>query len=291
MTGECLVCGAEAFEPYLGDLRRCGVCTFVTADLDAVPSASDLYADGYFQGEEYLDYEQDKAFLQRNFRERLADVTARVSGGRLLEIGSAYGFFLDLARARFDVVGYEVNRTAARHAREVLGLDVRTDDFLAGDDADGPFDAVVMWDVVEHLAHPDRFIARIARLTRAGGPLFITTGDIGSVVARMRGRRWRMIHPPTHLHYFSRATLARLLERHGFRVVETRSVAVARSIRQMLYSVLVLRLGRPRLYEAIAARVPATWGVGLNTFDIMLMIAERGGPAGPPGPARATTNA
>ena len=277
MTAACLVCGAAVFEPYLGDLRRCRACGFVTAELDAAPDAAALYGDGYFQGEEYLDYERDKVFLQRNFGQRLADVTKRVPGGRLLEIGSAYGFFLDLARAHFDVVGYEVNRTAARHAREVLGLDVRTGDFLYGDDDDGsaPFDAVVMWDVVEHLARPDRFLARIARLTRPGAALFITTGDVGSLVARWRGRRWRMIHPPTHLHYFSRATLTRLLARQGFCTVETRAIPVARSIRQMLYSVLVLRLGQPRLYEAVAARVPATWGIGLNTFDIMLMVAER----------------
>ena len=46
----------------------------------------------------------------------------------------------------------------------------------------------------------------------------MTTGDIGSLMARWRGARWRQIHPPTHLHYFSKLTLAQLLERHGFTV-------------------------------------------------------------------------
>ena len=55
---------------------------------------------------------------------------------------------------------------------------------------------------------------------KPGGRLFLTTGDIGSWVARIQGPRWRLIHPPTHLHYFSKATITRLLTGLGFSVQE-----------------------------------------------------------------------
>jgi hypothetical protein len=100
-------------------------------------------------------------------------------------------------------------------------------------------------------------------------------GDIGSMVARLRGRRWRMIHPPTHVHYFSRQTLARMLANHGFRVLDVCCVGVARSFRQVLYSILVLRMGRPSAYEAVKSVVPATWGCSVNLFDIMQVVAEK----------------
>lgn len=161
---------------------------------------------------------------------------------------------MDLAREYFEVVGYEVNREAGRYGRETFGVDIRTDDFLAADPAGigGPFDVTVMWDVVEHLERPDLFLARIGALSAPGALLYVTTGDIGSLVARVQGRKWRMIHPPTHVHYFSRETLARLLAHHGWRVIETRAVGVARSWRQVLYSLLVLRLASPRTYTRVS---------------------------------------
>ena len=273
----CLVCGADAWTPHLGDLLRCTACGFVTADLTAPIDAGALYSEEYFRGAEYLDYAADEAFIKRTLQPRLDAVLARCRRGRLLEIGSAYGFFLDLARAHFDVVGFEVSTAAAAHARQRLGLDVRSDDFAAASPASigAPVDATVMLDVIEHLEHPDRVIAHIAEVSRPGALLLITTGDIGSWVARHRGRRWRLIHPPTHLHYFSRATLSRLLARHGFQVRDVRAVPVVRSVRQTLYSILALRMGRTGLYQRLERLVPPTLGFPLNTFDIMQVIAER----------------
>lgn len=273
----CLVCGHTGMRPHLEILQRCPVCGFVTARLDIPLDARKLYEGDYFTGEEYLDYLADEPFFRKNFRKRVKDLARRCpGGGRLLEIGAAYGFFLDLVKDRFDVLGYEVNPAAVRHARELLKLDVRSDDFLAVPMADlgGPVDVTVMWDVIEHLERPDAFLERIAAISRPGALLYVTTGDIGSRLARWRGRKWRMIHPPSHLHYFDRRTLPQLLARYGFRTLDVRSVGVARGFRQVLYSVLVLGLKMPRAYAILKKAVPATWGFTLNTFDIMQVTAQ-----------------
>ncbi|HOB76031.1 MAG TPA: class I SAM-dependent methyltransferase [Phycisphaerae bacterium] len=280
----CLVCGCSHMTPHLEILQRCSGCGFVTARLDAPVDVRQIYEGRYFTGEEYLDYLADEPFFRKNFRKRLRELLRRCSGGRLLEIGAAYGFFLDMAREHFDVVGYEINPEAVRHAREVLGVDVRTDDFLTAgvEDLGGPVDMTVMWDVIEHLERPDLFLAHIAEVSRPGALIYITTGDIGSALARRRGRRWRMIHPPSHLHYFDRRTLPQLLARYGFGTLEVRSVGVARSFRQVLYSILVLGLQRPRAYEALKKFVPPAWGFTLNTFDIMQVVARYEGTGSPP---------
>ena len=274
----CLVCGHTGMNPHLDILQRCPECGFVTARLDTPLDARRLYEGDYFTGQEYLDYLADEPFFRKNFRKRVQDLFRRCpGGGRLLEIGAAYGFFLDLVKDRFAVRGYEVNPEAVRHAREVLKLDIRSDDFLAVpvEDLGGPFDVAVMWDVIEHLERPDTFLQKIAAASRPGALLYVTTGDIGSRLARWRGRKWRMIHPPSHLHYFDRRTLPRLLARYGFRTLDIRSVGVARGFRQVLYSVLVLGLKMPRAYAILKKAVPATWGFTLNTFDIMQVIAAR----------------
>jgi SAM-dependent methyltransferase len=273
----CLVCGQVGRVPHFDLLLRCTGCGFVTARLDQCLDPRRVYEGDYFTGGEYLSYLSDETFFKKTFRGRLNELLRRRAGGRLLEIGTAYGFFLDLAKEHFQVVGYEMNPAAAHYARSISGLDVRTDDFLLSTPASlgGPVDVTVMWDVIEHLERPDLYLAHIANLSRPGAILSVTTGDIGSVVARLRGRRWRMIHPPTHVHYFSRSTLARLLANYGFRVLEIRSVGVARSLRQILYSVLVLRLGRAAAYKALEKLVPPSWGFTLNTFDIIQVVGEK----------------
>jgi len=274
--GQCLVCGESGLSTYLNILLKCPTCSFVTARMDEPVEVQAIYEGDYFCGEEYLDYRADEAFFRKNFRRRLRDILKRRSAGRLLEIGAAYGFFLDEAKHHFDVAGFEVNPQAARHARETLGLDVRTGDFLETPPAElGAFDVMVMWDVIEHLHRPDLFIERISDLSRPGALLYLTTGDIGSFVARWRGRRWRMIHPPSHLHYFSRDTLSRLLASHGFRVVEMKSVGVARSWHQVLYSLLAMKMRMPRTYTGLKRVIPATWGFTLNLFDIVQVVARK----------------
>jgi 2-polyprenyl-3-methyl-5-hydroxy-6-metoxy-1,4-benzoquinol methylase len=277
MPPACLVCAHQGFEAFLEVLLRCPRCGFVTARLDEPVDARRLYEGDYFSGEEYLDYQADEAILKRNFRRRLEEILTRRSQGRLLEIGAAYGFFLELAREHFQVVGFEVNPAAVHHAREILRLDLRADDFLQADEASvgGKVDVTVMWDVIEHLEHPDRVLAHVAEFSHPGALLYLTTGDIGSRLARWRGRKWRLIHPPSHLHYFDRSTIARLLANHGFEVLDIRSVGVARSFRQILYSVLALGLRLPAAYRAVEHAIPASWGVTVNSFDIMRVIARR----------------
>ncbi len=273
----CLVCGRHDFAAHFDILRRCRHCGFVTAAIPDPQELRHLYEGDYFTGQEYVDYQSDEPFFRKTFARRLHALRRRRPAGRLLEIGAAYGFFGDLAARYFEFVGFEVNPEAARHAREHFGLNVFTDDFLEIDPArlGGSFDVTVMWDVIEHLPRPDLYLQRIRQLSHPGSWLFLTTGDIGSILARLRGRRWRMIHPPTHLHYFDRHTLTRLLANHGFRVVEICAEGTARSIHQILYSILTLRLNRPDLYRRLEKRIPSTWAITLNTFDIISVVAEK----------------
>ena len=89
--------------------------------------------------------------------------------GRLLDVGCGPGLLLDEARtAGYDVVGVELSREAAQHARDALGLDVHEVALEDFDDAVG-FDVVVLADVIEHVDDPVGAIARCADLLRPGG--------------------------------------------------------------------------------------------------------------------------
>lgn len=286
----CLVCGSRVFVGlYRHTLLSCRECGFVTANV-AVDDRElrRLYSSGYFRGGEYRDYCADKRVWQRNFLGRLRLLERKVgfpSRPVVLEIGCAYGFFGEvllrtLPRATYR--GIEVCPEAVAHAREKLGLDVACGDYLATSGDPGRYTDVFLWDVVEHLREPERFLEKAHGELAPGGRIHLTTGDVGALLPRLQRERWRMIHPPSHLHYFSRATLARLLEAKGFRPVLVTYPTTWRSLRQTYFSLLLLNRGRRRLAEAIHRRIPESCALPVNTFDIMLVTAvknETGGRA------------
>lgn len=237
-----------------------------------------LYGADYFNGDEYADYLGDKAVIQKNLRRWLNVIRRYSPGGSLVEIGSAYGFFLELAQKHFKAVGFEVSEEAVQHANSMLGVDSRCQNFLTdGSVTPGSVDVVAMWDVIEHVDAPGQFVYKAGEILRPGGHLFITTGDIDSWLPRRQGPRWRLIHPPTHLQYFSRKTLSHLLELKGFEVVKVMYPGYWRSIKQILHGMFVLgHNGQPStVYNVMNKALPGKLGIYLNTFDIMYVVARR----------------
>jgi len=227
----CEVCGAGAQDLLytVNDfpIVRCRECRLVfVGRVVGEQELIDLYDADYWEGPEavgYRGYATAEARKRHHFRSLLADVE-RLSPppGDLVEIGSAYGFFLDEARRRgWRVRGVEPSGHAVRHAREVLGLDVRAGTFDEQPTEPGSADVVAMWDVIEHLPHPAQTVAKAAEWLRPGGLIAISTGDVESLSARLHGRDWSLMTPPWHQFYFSRRTLSRLLRGTGFRVVRT----------------------------------------------------------------------
>ncbi|HVS38658.1 MAG TPA: class I SAM-dependent methyltransferase [Gemmataceae bacterium] len=280
----CICCGGDVWAPHFRVLRRCGDCGFIRADLHLTEDdVRALYQADYFRGREYGDYVAARDVHEKNFAARFRDIKRLAPGLRsLFEVGCAYGFWLAYASAQgLPCAGADVCVEGTAYAREVLGQDAVAGDFLTMDIPEGAYDAVCLWDTIEHLAHPEAFVARARRILSPGGWLFVTTGDIGSAAARRRGPRWRMIHPPTHLQYFSRDTLGRLLTRHGFTVASVQSVPVYRSIGEVLGRLAALGRGLTRRVAGVMAAATPSFlqrmGFWLDLGDILFMAGRKDG--------------
>jgi 2-polyprenyl-6-hydroxyphenyl methylase/3-demethylubiquinone-9 3-methyltransferase len=141
-----------------------------------------------------------------------------VAGGRVLDVGSGYGFFLAaLAAAGYEPSGLELSPQAAELARQRTPRAT-----VAVGSAEEPFpfpaesfQAITLLDVIEHL---DRYPATLASCHRAlapGGKLFVITLNAGSLARPLLGRRWSFHLDPTHVHMFSRRLLRRSLAAAG----------------------------------------------------------------------------
>jgi 2-polyprenyl-3-methyl-5-hydroxy-6-metoxy-1,4-benzoquinol methylase len=149
-------------------------------------------------------YVQTAADDLPSFRRRLEWIERRRAPGRLLDVGCGPGTFLALARERgWSCRGVDINAASVRRCRE-LGLDALAGPFPHPDLAGERFDALVANDVLEHLPEPRRALAAARELLVPGGVLFLSTPDVGSLVARISGRRWLHLKPVEHLTAFDR---------------------------------------------------------------------------------------
>lgn len=123
----CVCCLGTECAPFIPGHVQCASCTHVWADANlSDQELRDLYGRDYFQDGEYPDYALEGPALRRNFKRRLGHILERhPEGGRLWEIGCAYGFFLEQAGKDFDAAGCDISEHAIRYARESLGVDAR----------------------------------------------------------------------------------------------------------------------------------------------------------------------
>jgi SAM-dependent methyltransferase len=259
------------------DLVRCGDCgSLNTAWRMTTDAAAEFYGERYFCGVGYRDYEGSADALRENFR-RFADrLTAYESGGRLLELGCAYGFFLEQACHHWDCEGVDISPDVVDACRRRTGCRVFAGDLAELDLQREAYRWVVAWDVVEHLDRPRAFVARAFDLLAPGGRVAFTTGDISSFAARALGSAWRLLTPPDHLTFFSRQGMRKLLGDAGF--VDCR-FATAGYTRTFDFAIFRL-FGRSR-YAAFTGRFPALVAAArrhsfyVNLGDIMFVTARK----------------
>ena len=146
---------------------------------------------------------RQRAGLAREFARTVQFIRGFRKDGRLLEIGCAYGFFLEEAGGFYDVAGIEIADAAVAfcRARGLFVINGVAEEFVLAQF--GMLDVIVLLDVIEHLPDPQSTLALCRQHLNPGGVIVITTGDFASFYARLAGRNWRLMTPPQHLWFFT----------------------------------------------------------------------------------------
>jgi SAM-dependent methyltransferase len=237
MSRGCAICGAGSpavlYDLPNGVIQRCRECGTVSRrEPVAGDAAVDLYEDDAYLDTPY--FEALEVGVPREgepygvYGRALDRIEAMVSGGRLLDVGCSYGAFLEMARERgFDATGVELSRKATDYARGRRGLEVVHGSLEQAAFAAASFDAVTLWDLIEHLDRPVETLRELHRVLAPGGVLVVFTINQRSLINRVGHLLHRLslgrlekvpvlLYDIHHNFFFDRRTLGLALRRAGF---------------------------------------------------------------------------
>lgn len=250
---------------------QCPVCGLGKACPDEF-NPETYYDASYFNGSKpdgYSDYLGARHVLHDQFRQELNLLKKLGAGsGELLELGCAYGYFLDVAKNHYKVNGLEICEEAVAdcQARGLTGVRhgaISTETLMPMP----MVDVVVLLDVIEHLPEPRVALEAAASKLKPGGLLLITTGDFSSLCARIMGRHWRLMTPPQHLWYFTPHSLKQMGESLGLDLIY-----IDHPFKNVPFGLIIYQLCR---YLSLTPSLPS-WmhrvGLPINLFDAMRVV-------------------
>lgn len=170
---------------------------------------------------------------------KLISVVKRYSSNanaRILDVGCGGGEFLKLAKnSGYEAHGIELQPDRAEHSRRSCGCKIYEHDISSDyfDQYKNSFDAVTLWDVIEHVNFPYKTLLSIHKILGPGGLLYIDTPAKDSFYHRFGELTYGITfgkfptflnimyseHPFGHKQIFSTKELTTMLNKMGFEIL------------------------------------------------------------------------
>lgn len=222
----CPTCGASDAAPELEkdhmQIVRCRRCDLVYV----TPTFDEAHYTEVYASQAYQDIVRDLGIKSHDYRvERFGRERVRMMADllpgrdarqiRYLDVGCSTGFVVEAAAAAgWQATGIDLNPSAIDFGRS-RGLDLRTVSLEDAGFAAGSFDAVSLFDVLEHLIDPGRTLKASIELLAPGGILFLYVPNFDSASRLLMGVHAHFIWPTHHLNYYTPTTIEDLMRRHA----------------------------------------------------------------------------
>ncbi|MGU5646345.1 class I SAM-dependent methyltransferase [Aeromonas caviae] len=230
-SNSCPICESHSIEyfteKYGFTLSRCTACAHIFCN--PMPDKRQL---DYYYNSEMKDFENE--FFMESFENRIPIFERRIdilkqylSSGKLLDVGSAIGIFLtaierqDLA---YELYSCDPSASACELLKEKF-RNVNTFQCMVEDlNMPSYFDAITMWDTLEHVINPVNVANKIHSLLKKDGFWFFSTPNTSSFEWMTAGARHVQILPPGHINLFNLSSIKILLKKTGFNLIETHTL-------------------------------------------------------------------
>ena len=222
---QCPVCRQGLPEScFVPELKRCSSCKMY---FRSPRPTQDEIRRFYDTGSSYRDWAVQETIRRTLFERRLERLQRHARKGRLLDVSTGDGHFLQVAaEAGFVVQGTEFSHYAARMCQK-RGFAVHVDAIEELDFGAERFDVITLWHVLEHSPFPGELLRRVHSLLEVDGVLAVAVpNEAPHLIPWLRKCEQR--HPlsilewgmEVHLIHFQPATFQQSLRAAGFKILE-----------------------------------------------------------------------
>lgn len=223
---DCHCCGSNDYKKlFMKDgfeVAECNKCNLVY-----VPKIlnDDHYTETY-SSDTYASVVSKLGFESHNYRkerfgeERICKIAEflDVEKPSFLDVGCSTGFVVQAAAEKgWDARGIDLNQHAVEFGVKNHDICLSSESFF---DVTQSFDAIGMYDVLEHISRPSDFLKQASKLLVTGGLVHVYVPNWNSASRYILKENAHFIWPSHHLTYFTPKTLGSIIERTGFEVLE-----------------------------------------------------------------------
>ncbi|MFA9212646.1 MAG: class I SAM-dependent methyltransferase [Candidatus Methylacidiphilales bacterium] len=237
----CLVCGNSEFTTELTckdfvatnesfDITRCKKCSFLFTN----PRPDSTEIGKYYQSDKYVSHAGKKEGLgimykiydivrNYNIKQKLDLIKNYHNSGKLMDLGCGLGYFLDGAvkDKTYHCVGVDVSEEAINYVKDTFGYKVFNENELDSFQ-ENSFEVITQWHVMEHVHYLNERMIQLYKLLKPDGTMFIAVPNSNSWDAKNYKEFWDGYDVPRHLYHFNQNSFKLLMEKHGFKIVETK---------------------------------------------------------------------
>jgi SAM-dependent methyltransferase len=176
-----------------------------------------------------------------------------ITSPKILDIGCGRGNLLKILK-QMGCDCYGIERTEFPTDKHSQDIHIHRDNLEDINFAEGFFDAVIIWHVLEHINDPLSLIQETARILRPGGMLAIAVPNFDSSQARIFRESWFHLDLPRHRYHFTPDTLLRCLNKNGFDSIGRRTFSLEQNpfgFIQSFFNKIIPFTGPNRFYSLL----------------------------------------
>lgn len=223
---KCHICNSESIKKIV--IKKMQAYKCLNCDIEFIwpqPSQEEInniYQNDYYKSWGINDDSNEKSRLMKiaTFNRYVDFIKKYKNTGRLLDIGCAFGYLLETVEDRgFDVYGVEVSKSSSNIAKDKFGDKIFNKQLEEVKFRDEYFDVITMFDLIEHIPRPQKFLKEIERILHKDGIIAIITPDTDSFSKNVLGFKNWFHYKPEHLFYYNKKSLNNLFNKFDFKIV------------------------------------------------------------------------